>query len=51
MLAFLTNMVLFFSYLSKSLGFFYTDYEKYAIVELSTKKKIICDTGSINVGS
>ena len=38
-----------FSYLYKILLFFYTDYEKYAIVEISTEKKIICDTESINM--
>ena len=49
MLAFLTNTVPFFSYSSK-IVIFYTDYEKYALVEISTKKKIICDTESINIG-
>ena len=47
MLAFLTN-VLFLRYLSKIL-LLNTFFKKYAIVDISTKKKIICDTGSINM--
>ena len=38
-----------FSAIVKKFCFFDTDYEKYAIVEISTKKKIICDTESINM--
>ena len=48
MLAFLTNTVPFAGIFHK-FCFFDTDYEKYAIVEISTKKKIICDTKSINM--
>ena len=48
MLAFLTNTVSFVSYFSKIL-LFDTDYEKYAIVEISTRKKIICDTESTDM--
>ena len=48
MVAFLTNTVPFLSYLSKFL-LFDTDYENYATVEISTKKKIICDTEPINM--
>ena len=47
-LDFLTNTVLFFSYFLKIL-LFDTDYEKYAIVEISRKKEVICDTDSINI--
>ena len=49
MLAFLTNTSPIFPLCFKNFGFFDTDYEKYAIVEISTKKKIICDTESINM--
>ena len=48
MLAFLTNTVPFFSYLSK-FCFLTQIMKKYAIVEISTKKKIICDTESRNM--
>ena len=47
MLAFLTNTVPLFSYLSKR--FLTQIMKKDAIVEISTKKKIICDTKSINI--
>ena len=46
MLVFLTNTVPFLSYLSNIL-LFDTLYKKYATGEISTKKEIICDTGSI----
>ena len=45
MLAFLTNTVPFF----KNLLFSTQIMKKYASVEISTKKKIICDTESINI--
>ena len=48
MLAFLTNTVPF-SAIFQKFCFFDTDYEKYAIVEISTEQKIICDTESINM--
>ena len=38
-----------FSAIFKKFCFLDTEYEKYAIVEVSTKKKIICDTESINM--
>ena len=38
-----------FSAIFKKFCCFDTDYETYAIVEISTKKKIICDTESINM--
>ena len=46
--SFWTNTVPFSRYLSKIL-LFDTDYENYAIVEISTKKRIICGTESINM--
>ena len=49
MLAFVANMVPFLSYLLK-IFFFLTHFMKnYAIVKINSKKKIICDTGSINM--
>ena len=51
MLAFLTNMAPFLD-IFQIFCFFDTLYEKFchnAIVEISTKKKLICDTGSINM--
>ena len=48
MLAFLTNAVHFWAIFQK-LFFFDTLHEKYAIVEISTKKKIIWDAGPINM--
>ena len=38
-----------FSGIFKKFCFFDTDYENYAIVEMSTKRKIICGTESINM--
>ena len=49
MLAFLTKTVPIFELSFKNFAFFDTLFEKYAIVEISIKKKIICDTGSINM--
>ena len=49
MIDFLTNVVPFLSYISKFLLFLAHFMKNYAIVEISTKKKIICDTGSINM--
>ena len=48
MLAFLTNTVPFFSYLSKISLFVTRNMNSYTIVEISTKKKIICDTELVN---
>ena len=48
MLPFLTNTIPFFSYSLKIL-LLDTDNEKYAIVDIATKKKIIFDTESINM--
>ena len=45
MLAFLTNMVPFLSYLFKNFAFLKHFMKNYAIVEISTKNKIICNTG------
>ena len=49
MLAFLTNMVPFLSYLSKILLFLTHFMKNSATAEILTKKKIICDSGSINM--
>ena len=38
-----------FASIFQNFGFFDTDYENFAIVEISTKKKIICGTESINM--
>ena len=38
-----------FSAIFKKFCFFDTDYENYAIVDISSKKKIICGTESINM--
>ena len=38
-----------FSVIFQKFYFFDTDYEKYATVHISTKKKIICATESINM--
>ena len=48
MLAFMTNKVPFFSYLSNIL-FFTKIRKKCAINEVSTKNGIICDTDTINM--
>ena len=48
MVAFMTNKVPFFSYLSDVL-LFDTDQEKCAISELSAKNRVICDTDLINI--
>ena len=49
MLAFVANMVPFLSYFSNNFGFLTYFMKNYAIVEISTKKEIICDTESINM--
>ena len=48
MIDFLTNMVPFLSSF-KTFAFLAHFMKNYAMVEISTKKKIICDTGSINM--
>ena len=48
MLAFLTNTVPF-SAIFKKFSLLTQIMNKYAIVQISTKKKIICDTESINM--
>ena len=48
MLAFL-QMQSHFSAIFQKFCFFETDYEKYAMVEICTKNKIMCDTESINM--
>ena len=47
MLAFLTNKVPFFSYISKILFFLTQVRKKYVIFVISTINKVICDSESI----
>ena len=49
MLAFLTNKVPFFSYISNILLFFTQIKKKYAIFVITTKNEIICNAESINM--
>ena len=47
MFAFLTNKVLYFSYILKYFAFFTQIKNKYGIFVIPTKNKVICDTESI----
>ena len=49
MLVFLDKYGLIFELSFKNVAFLIHFVKNYAIVEISTKKKIICDTGSINM--